>query len=474
MKQAIHIFRKDVRRLWPLALIVVSLFALYGISPRDQAGWPADLVAILAAIGCWTVATHLIHDDALAEESPFWITRPFNRMSLLTAKALFLFVFLLLPLMASGIVLEARSRVDVFRNTGHLLAFDITVSVWLILLAMAISTVTNNIRAVAGAVVTIFFCAFAGARLTHEHLPFALDAPNILAWAPTALAALCIIGIQYTTRKTQWSRAVLAAAIIASAFLMLRPSVALASNQILNPPGFDLNQIRITFDETVPPHYEVSPGIVKSTCPTVPLKVQGLPAGIELRAFGGPTAFMTSSMAGTRIIANAGLEQTRDTYREYLCLPGPFTSSQETLQTVLDFKVVAVADIATIPARPGAFSAGKYGHCEILTPFPENTQLRCDLEEPLTGAISATLEYPGYSVTARSFVRDKGTFQLSPVAHEKFDGFSGSPFSSPGAWPFEEAFARPDAHFVLKAERIVGSIRRNLVYPNFPLPWSKK
>ena len=154
-----------------------------------------------------------------------------------------------------------------------------------------------------------------------------------------------------------------------------------------------------------------------------------------------------------------------------MCIPGPFTSSPETLHASLDFEVIAVTEIAAIPARPGAFSLDKYGRCEILTPFPENTQLRCDLEKPLRGVISATLEYPGYSVTTRSLLRNGGPFQLSPVSPEKFDGSS---FTSPRGWPFEEAFARPDAHFVLRTERIIGTIQRDLIYPDFVFPWSKK
>jgi hypothetical protein len=252
VKQAIHIFRKDVRKFWPHALVVAVLFALYDMSHLDGS---------LVGLACWTITALLIHEDTPAEESPFWVTRPYSRMSLLTAKALFLFVFVFLPLMASDILLEARGGVDVLRNTGHLLAFDTEVSAWLILLAMAIGTVTNNLKAVVGAIIAIFFCSFAGARLRPMQDVSLVDGPNILAWAPTVLAALCIVGVQYAARKRQWSRAVLAAAIIASAFMMPHPSTVLASSQILNPPGFDLDQIRIAFDETVPPQYDASPGV---------------------------------------------------------------------------------------------------------------------------------------------------------------------------------------------------------------------
>ena len=251
MKQALHIFRKDVRRLWPLALVVVILFALYGISPRDKTDWP-DLLAILSATACWTVGAHLIHDDALADESPFWITRPYSRISLLAAKTLFLFVFEFLPLLASGILIEARSGVNVLLNAGHMLALDVAISLWLILPILAIGAVTNNIRAFAATASILFIAYTITSRLTRTHLDMGgflaiPDVPNVLAVLPMMLAAFCIVAVQYALRRTLWSRAVLAIAIIASAFLMQRNSIALASNHIVSPPPFDLQQIQIAF-----------------------------------------------------------------------------------------------------------------------------------------------------------------------------------------------------------------------------------
>jgi len=487
MKQAIHIFRKDVRRLWPLTLVVVCLFALYGMSSPDKggSGIPAlaeqgPFLSILIGFACWSVAALSIHEDALAEESPFWITRPYNRMSLLAAKALFLFVFMFLPLLATGILLEARAGVGVLPSLGHLLAFDIAVSMWLILPALAIGTVTNNMKAFAGSVVTVFFISFVAARWTVTHLDPgssmpATNDPNILAWVPMVLAAFCVIGLQYATRKTQWSRAMLAVAIIASAFLMERNSVALASSQIVSPPTFDLQQIQIAFDEATVPQYESSLGsITRNNCISVALNVQGLPAGTELRPFGRPAADVTSVPAGTRSILYAVPELTGEGYREHICIPGPYTTAPETLRASLNFEVIAVSVIAKIPARPGTFAAGKYGRCEILTPFPENTQLLCDLQKPLTGTISAGLEYPGYRVYTNSFVNESGPFRLSPVSREKFDGFSSTAGRGSRGWPFEEAFARPDAHFVLRTEHIIGTIRRHLVYRHFVFPWTTK
>ena len=149
MKQTLHIFRKDVRKLWPQCAVVSFLFAIYGTVGRQQTDSRPDLsvLAAVIAIVCWLLIASLVHEDSLAEACPFWITRPYSRMSLLAAKALFLFAFVFLPLLASGILMEARGGVDILRNTaGTLLLFDTAISVWLILLAMAIGTVTNSLK----------------------------------------------------------------------------------------------------------------------------------------------------------------------------------------------------------------------------------------------------------------------------------------------------------------------------------------
>jgi hypothetical protein len=252
---------------------------------------------------------------------------------------------------------------------------------------------------------------------------------------------------------------------------MPRTGVALLSTRVANPAGFDVSRIQISFDGVVMPTfgYPRTPGI-RGTCPGFPLKVEGLPPGIVLRPFGPPVAEASSVLTGPRAIRQALFEDTPDGYREYLCVPGPFTSNPDTIRATLTFLVVAVKPVAASPARPGSFAAGDFGRCAVVTPFPENTQLRCNLEKPLIGNITAGLEFPGYKLYSESFVRYNGPVRLSPVSLEKFDGVS---LNTPGGWPFEEASERPDAHFILRTERVLGSVRRDLIYRDLRYPWTR-
>jgi hypothetical protein len=177
-------------------------------------------------------------------------------------------------------------------------------------------------------------------------------------------------------------------------------------------------------------------------------------------------------MAGPRKILTSIFEETIDGYRDLICIPNS-TAAPEELRDSMNLAVMSVTQIATMPAHTGNLIAGNSGRCEVVTPFPEDTQLRCGLREPLIGSLEAGLEYKGYKVYADSVshVRDGGGIHLSPMSFEKFDGES---FIAPSGWPFEEALTQPDAHFVLRTERIIGTIRRDLVDRDVVFPWSTK
>jgi len=484
VNQASHIFAKDLRRLWPQVLVVSGLFILYGMTPPDRGGAGitalmehGNSLAALVAIACWTLGANLVHEDGMAEESPFWLTRPYNRAGLLTAKVLFLFAFVFLPLVASGVLREARAGVSVTANLGTLIVLDLGVATWLILPALAIGAVSRNLTSFAAGVTSLAFAYYMVGRwfrwsMRTEDLALRSlvpDGPNIAAVLPMILAAIAVTGIQYAARKTRWSQVALTMAVIGSAFMMHLNGVELLSARVVNPPGFDLNRVRISFDETVPPR--VAPEVdrtLRGPCPAMALKVDGLPRGMMLRQSQPVQGQADSPLAGIRDIDKATLEQTAEGYREYVCVPGPFTNARETIRLSPNFAVVAVETVATFPARRGSFVAGNAGRCEILVPFPENTQVRCDLEEPLIGSYSAGLEYPGYGVYSASFFPSNGPVRMSPVSLAKFDGVS---FDRPGGWPFEEAFVRQDARFVLRTERVVGYLQRDLVYHDFVHPW---
>jgi hypothetical protein len=478
VNQAIHIFRKDVRRFWPQCAVLSFLLAVYGTARRQQTGSgasPLDVLAGLIVIACWLLIASLVHEDSLAQESPFWITRPYSRMSLFAAKLLFISTFVFLPLLASGVLIEVHAGINVPATAGMLFLFDLGVATWLILPALAIGGVTTSLKMFAGMAAILFAAYFSVIELVIRHLDVSAlaSAPDTINFAgvlPMVLAAIGVVWLQYRTRRTQWNQASLIAAVIVSASLIPLNSMARLSTRILNP-GFEPDLIHISFDETLPPRIENTLG--RGPCFSLAVKVKGLPEGTVIRAFGQTSGEVRSFMKGSRPIDVSILEQTIDGYRDLICIPNPIGAPEE-LRDSMNLAVISVSPLATMPARTGILVAGNYGRCEVVTPFPEDTQLRCGLEEPLTGSLEAGLEYSGYKGYADSVShnRDGGSIRiLSPMSFDKFDGVS---FSAPNGWPFEEALARSDAHFVLRTERIIGTIRRDLVDRDFVFPWSKK
>ena len=102
MRQALHIFRKDLRRGWPLLLLWAGMLGTW-----LALNWPDPLVSepladpsglnlpiILAALFGVSL---LVHQDPLTGTSPFWMSRPIKPGALLVAKAAFVAIFLAAP-----------------------------------------------------------------------------------------------------------------------------------------------------------------------------------------------------------------------------------------------------------------------------------------------------------------------------------------------------------------------------------------
>jgi hypothetical protein len=117
MRQALHIFRKDVRGLWIYIAQVLVMTLLFAISGALRAARPLDprLSEFDTAFGflmllVWGILVGmLIQAEPLVGDRHFWLTRPYSWRSLLAAKLLFLGAFILLPkLLADMAILAAH------------------------------------------------------------------------------------------------------------------------------------------------------------------------------------------------------------------------------------------------------------------------------------------------------------------------------------------------------------------------------
>lgn len=114
MRQAIHIFRKDVRHCWPYIAGVLALTAVHAWQesvavPDFQGnlgtGLTGVLLPLLMVVAWWFAIGASIHGESLIGDRQFWTTRPYSWKSLLTAKLLFIAAFLMLPLLLSDCII---------------------------------------------------------------------------------------------------------------------------------------------------------------------------------------------------------------------------------------------------------------------------------------------------------------------------------------------------------------------------------
>ncbi len=215
IQQALHIFRKDARQFRFEAATLLALLALMtlaGAQPWSEvergSTEPAEMFSVLAALAAWFLVGRVMHAEALPGDRHFWLTRPYQRGSLIAAKAIFIAAFVNLPLfVAQTIILAADGLLG--GSIAGLLWNQVLVTLVAILPAVALASLTRNMvqyglaSILAGA---LFAITLDGAF-----------APNPFQWVRYSIAVLgvaaltiAVVAIQYLRRKRRWSLAVAA------------------------------------------------------------------------------------------------------------------------------------------------------------------------------------------------------------------------------------------------------------------------
>lgn len=239
MIQATHIFQKDVRHLWPeLGVYSVFLVVYSWAEPLTwqirtdspaTAGWANLLLSILRPllVLLWLViVSRLIHDESLVGDRQFWITKPYNRLSLVAAKFLFVAVCIILPfcLMEMYLIVHAGLGVraampGMLRN---LRSFGLVC--WLPLLALA--CVTASLSRMLLAAMGTFLGFFLFTLIVTLNLLSSRATPPFVGSAISALFALVVIStflFQYVARHTVASRVLLIAVFVTVGVLHSTP-----------------------------------------------------------------------------------------------------------------------------------------------------------------------------------------------------------------------------------------------------------
>ena len=222
MRQALHIFKKDVRHLWFEIAVAITVVVAFTFTGARRALWLADpttnrtaawtMVLILLPLTWWTLIARVIHDEALPGDRQFWITRPYSWKSLLGAKALFILAFINLPMFLADIVIvRAYGLHPLGPALPGLLWSQVLLAIVFVLPIATLSALTGGLVqlvlailapcAIALAVAIVVPEAVLGGfwggsewvRAYYVFLVISVAAPTILVW-------------QYATRRTATAR----------------------------------------------------------------------------------------------------------------------------------------------------------------------------------------------------------------------------------------------------------------------------
>src|ERR1035438_4897812 len=147
------------------------------------------LAKILEPVACWVLIVAVIHEERLIGHEQYWLTRPYTWKNLVVAKALFLVVFVSLPLFVCQYIILAAVNGSVPSSwLGALLWRQVFFAVFVILPAVAFGAGTAKLGQVLLCVSVSVPFLVVSSSLFH--------APDWggFAWIRTSAAALVILG----------------------------------------------------------------------------------------------------------------------------------------------------------------------------------------------------------------------------------------------------------------------------------------
>lgn len=168
MNQALHIFRKDSRQHWPEILfslvITAGFFAFFpsqwrvvdDLAARNHIGNVVSILVMLMIVSWWLLTSRVVFAENLVGDCQFWITRPYRWPSLLASKALFLVVWIALPLVVGQLALLASAGFHPIAKLPGAALIVLLVCDVFVLTVFAVAAVTSNLGKLTLTVLIVF------------------------------------------------------------------------------------------------------------------------------------------------------------------------------------------------------------------------------------------------------------------------------------------------------------------------------
>jgi hypothetical protein len=302
MRQALHIFKKDVRHLWleiVLVLAVTAVFACLGVrgafwmdDPNANRGVAWTMAQILLPFSWWILTARAVYGETLPGDRQFWITRPYRWPSLLGAKLLFIAVFVNLPWLAADVIILRAYGFVPAEEVAGLVCTQLLFSIAFLLPVAALCALTTGfVQLLSGS-----FVLFVVVLVWNTVIPkLALDATwGALDWITVCysilvagLAGAVILLWQYARRNTWAARSFAAvaalAAMVGAALIPWTSAFAIQSRLAKQP--VDSASMRVVLDSgrkwLARVRIEGDQAALE-----LPLRIDGIPDGVETRPEG--------------------------------------------------------------------------------------------------------------------------------------------------------------------------------------------
>jgi hypothetical protein len=289
MRQALHIFAKDIRYLrYEIALVLaidgvfaaMHAHAAHGLSDS----WWAEIALVVAVA---FLIGRLVLAEAIPGDSQFWITRPYRWQSLLGAKLLFIAAFVNLPVLLAHLFILMMDGFPLLPSLPGLLWTQVLLFVFASMPFAALASLSAGMATLIFAQSILLAAGFSLLELVQPFTPRRLygvewvtDSIVLFLLAATAIPVLFI---QYRSRRTLLGRtaALLGIAGGTLAFIAMPWTAALAVQAHFSKQPALGSSIQISSGHgSEQPYWLIKP----KTALYLPISIEGIPDGTEIQA----------------------------------------------------------------------------------------------------------------------------------------------------------------------------------------------
>ena len=291
MNQILQIFRKDVRHNRALIVLCLCSVVAYTWHYARIMGTSEDFhpthsglvkmaVGLFLPVSWFVLILRVIQSDGLVGDRQFWITRPLEWKQLLAAKALFLLMFINVPMLLAGVALLLSAHYSPAPYALGLLWMQVLLLQAMTLPVAALAVVTRTLVEALLTVVALvaFLIALTSLELV-PHTAMASQSVVDLLTVPVLVVGSCgVILYQYACRRTFIARVGFGLGFALLFLIMLSPEFLSEDHLYALPPAGKAPVFEVAVGPP-PPQAEQPPHLrFDEPVPLgIPLIVTGLP-----------------------------------------------------------------------------------------------------------------------------------------------------------------------------------------------------